>query len=191
MSRSISSLLVTIGTIGLTPVLWATIAMVVEHQRPWGWGTEWTVPTFVTVGVALLALHLIWRKGVSWTRKRAELTAAALPLAAVPAVVVVVLVTSLEDVDLAIVFGGITLVASWLILVAFVWRESSGERERRISTTFVCGRVPLACPRCDYDMRGLNQARCPECGTEYTLDGLFAQLITEDPEEARASSRAV
>jgi len=36
-------------------------------------------------------------------------------------------------------------------------------------------RIDLRCPKCGYRMVGLREARCPECGTEYTLDDLVAQ----------------
>jgi hypothetical protein len=30
--------------------------------------------------------------------------------------------------------------------------------------------LPPTCPRCDYDLRGLPEDRCPECGTEFRWD---------------------
>lgn len=30
----------------------------------------------------------------------------------------------------------------------------------------------MTCPACGYNMRGLTEARCPECGAEFTLDQL-------------------
>ncbi len=33
----------------------------------------------------------------------------------------------------------------------------------------------LRCPACEYNMTGLYEARCPECGKLYTLDQLFAE----------------
>ena len=35
------------------------------------------------------------------------------------------------------------------------------------------GREFPICPKCGYAMKGLTVARCPECGTEYTLDSLW------------------
>lgn len=30
----------------------------------------------------------------------------------------------------------------------------------------------MSCPSCGYSMRGLYEARCPECGAEFTIDQL-------------------
>jgi hypothetical protein len=32
---------------------------------------------------------------------------------------------------------------------------------------------PLPCPLCEYDLRGLTEPRCPECGYHFTWDELF------------------
>lgn len=37
------------------------------------------------------------------------------------------------------------------------------------------GVLDLCCPECQYSMVGLKQARCPECGREYTLDELVSR----------------
>lgn len=34
----------------------------------------------------------------------------------------------------------------------------------------------VPCPNCGYNLRGLKEARCPECGCEYTIE----QLVTAD-----------
>ncbi|MCH9033356.1 MAG: hypothetical protein IID42_02485 [Planctomycetes bacterium] len=38
-------------------------------------------------------------------------------------------------------------------------------------------RPKFPCPKCGYDLKGLAMARCPECGTEFTLDELFATWV--------------
>jgi ssDNA-binding Zn-finger/Zn-ribbon topoisomerase 1 len=59
----------------------------------------------------------------------------------------------------------------WMASTALVWRETRVERRRRIARR---GAGHVTCPECDYDLTGLREARCPECGTRYTLDQLFA-----------------
>jgi hypothetical protein len=37
------------------------------------------------------------------------------------------------------------------------------------------GQLDLRCPGCNYLMVGLHEARCPECGRQYTIDNLIVQ----------------
>ncbi len=34
-------------------------------------------------------------------------------------------------------------------------------------------KAPPICPKCKYNLSGLSQCRCPECGTEFRLDELW------------------
>jgi hypothetical protein len=65
----------------------------------------------------------------------------------------------------AVITGGIaTTLAAWLRL----YRRHAGGRPLHDES----GIIDLRCPGCDYRMVGLNEARCPECGQQYTLDEL-------------------
>jgi len=37
--------------------------------------------------------------------------------------------------------------------------------------------VPPTCPACGYDLSGLTQCRCPECGATYEIDKLWRTSI--------------
>lgn len=37
----------------------------------------------------------------------------------------------------------------------------------------------LPCPKCGYNLTGLREARCPECGATYTLDELVVTLAEQ------------
>lgn|GEM_PF-6227972 len=71
----------------------------------------------------------------------------------------------------------LTLAVTLLVVFA-IWRNGyvRGWRKAR--------EKPPTCARCGYDMSGLTRCRCPECGQEYTLDGLWQLAIS-----ARRSSR--
>ena len=68
---------------------------------------------------------------------------------------------------------------TWLLSTIMVWRETELERAQRLAQA---SSGILSCPHCGYNMTGLKTARCPECGTEYTLNELLAalQAQTED-----------
>ena len=71
--------------------------------------------------------------------------------------------------------GDIGLASLILILLAFLilvwsfllWRAGKRSAWRR------CSQPYPRCVRCGYAMKGLTEARCPECGTRYTLDDLW------------------
>jgi len=53
-------------------------------------------------------------------------------------------------------------------LVAFtIWRDGYARGWRKAREK------PPTCGDCGYNMSGLTQCRCPECGREYTLDRLW------------------
>lgn len=66
----------------------------------------------------------------------------------------------------AILLLGLTAVVA--LLAAFLlWRDGykKGWRAAR--------NKPPTCPQCGYNLSGLTHCRCPECGTEYSLDELW------------------
>jgi predicted RNA-binding Zn-ribbon protein involved in translation (DUF1610 family) len=67
-----------------------------------------------------------------------------------------------------IMLGGAGIILVW---VARIYRISRG----RPVTNMSDGLVNLHCPNCGYRMVGLRESRCPECGTEYTLDELLGK----------------
>jgi hypothetical protein len=81
--------------------------------------------------------------------------------------------------------GGLTLFVAFLI-----WRDGflRGWRSARQS--------PPTCLRCGYNLSGLKQCRCPECGSEFELDKLWNAYLfpngdrgrkgAEDPAERRS-----
>ncbi len=64
------------------------------------------------------------------------------------------------------VAGAVTLLI-WLQ----IWRRYAGGRVLYGQD----GQIDLRCPQCEYRMVGLSQARCPECGQQYTIDELVAK----------------
>ncbi|MCC7290726.1 MAG: hypothetical protein IT449_01540 [Phycisphaerales bacterium] len=54
-----------------------------------------------------------------------------------------------------------------VLFIFLVWRNGyvKGWRAAR--------EAPPMCPACGYQMTGLKQCRCPECGRDYTLDELW------------------
>lgn len=59
--------------------------------------------------------------------------------------------------------GGLTLFVALL-----VWRNGYMRGWRAARAT------PPTCLKCGYNLSGLTQCRCPECGCEYRLDDLWS-----------------
>jgi hypothetical protein len=121
---------------------------------------------------------LLWRKSVSWSAARIVWLALLVLLAVLCAAAVSVGVGMLTGEHFAYFLASVLAPLVWLTGTVFVWRETRAERIHRLE-----GAGPtVVCPQCGYNMTGLAEARCPECGNRYTLD----QLIAEQP--ARADS---
>ncbi|MCZ6816087.1 MAG: hypothetical protein O7F76_05225 [Planctomycetota bacterium] len=129
----------------------------------------------VTSLFIVVAWILIWRRQVVWTAGRRQMTIVAGLLALIPALLVnlIISATSRFVDEVAIVIGGLCWCSVWLALTVFIWRETALERAKRLGEV---SESAIACPNCGYNMTGLRQARCPECGTQYTLDELFGML---------------
>ncbi len=65
----------------------------------------------------------------------------------------------------------LTVALTAAVLVWFVWSFGyrAGWRTAR--------GAPPHCPRCGYSLVGLRQCRCPECGTEFSLDELWRAAL--------------
>ncbi len=126
--------------------------------------------TLVTWLFVMFYWTLLWRRTVHWTRARL-LGTAGITVGAVLTGMGAGSFTARVDTDMGLFFGGVMTVLSWLTASVFVWRETKTERVQR-----VVARNPHAvvCPLCGYNLTGLRQTTCPECGRTYTLQELMA-----------------
>jgi ssDNA-binding Zn-finger/Zn-ribbon topoisomerase 1 len=67
--------------------------------------------------------------------------------------------------------------ASWITATALLWRTTT--RERAIMRADTYAGIVL-CPNCRYNLKGLRQTKCPECGSDYTLDELLAAAAIDN-----------
>jgi hypothetical protein len=112
----------------------------------------------------------VWRRSFRWTprRVRQSFIAAAVALATGLALGGI---AYWGDDDVGAFVGTAVIPLTWLTLVTVAWGETDEERAARL------GKLPadsVVCPRCGYSLTGLTDARCPECGSRYTLSELLA-----------------
>jgi hypothetical protein len=124
---------------------------------------------------------LLWRGGVQWAGGRRGWTL----WAAVGSMAVAGLVGAMAGAVVERGFGWfVASVASpllWMVATVLIWRENSAERAARLANS---GRDAVVCPTCGYNLTGLREARCPECGTQFTID----QLLASQPAGAAAGT---
>ncbi|MBX3385804.1 MAG: hypothetical protein KF768_04470 [Phycisphaeraceae bacterium] len=135
-------------------------------------GEEWVVAGAVTWCCVAYAVGywLIWRGVVAWTARRKVRTAVTAAIG-VCAILVLDAAVALSTVYMhqwvpwiMLINGGTTV--TWLIVVSVIWAETPRERAARIASA---GSTSTLCPACRYDLAGLSNLRCPECGNEFTL----------------------
>jgi uncharacterized paraquat-inducible protein A len=118
---------------------------------------------------------LLWRHSIRWSSRRVVGTILSAIGAAVVGIVIgvftAVVVVSVGDGSFGAFVGGVVAILLWLIATVFLWRETVIERASRISSS---SRSAITCPTCGYNLTGLSEARCPECGSKFTLDELIA-----------------
>ncbi|MEK6798228.1 MAG: hypothetical protein AABZ12_04625 [Planctomycetota bacterium] len=120
-----------------------------------------------TASIFVAAWLLIWRKSVAWSpqvvRRTIMLTALLLVLPIAAPWVLVSISGSLDEVlsVLPVIGWG-----AWMVCTIFSWP---------MRLDHAPGQTPDPhCLGCGYSLSGLSATRCPECGTEPTLDELWA-----------------
>jgi hypothetical protein len=128
---------------------------------------------------------LLWRSTVRWTPARVRNTALA-GLAAVGvgtgfAIALVSVAPGIPHVIAALLGGGSVPIV-WVLATVLLWRETPAERLARMSN--LVANPTVLCPICGYNLSGLREARCPECGGGFTLDELAATQPQRDEHPA-------
>lgn len=128
---------------------------------------------------------LLWRDSVNWTRGRIMLTSWAAVAALLSGGVLGFFTKAVASAPLAasmLVGGGLPPIV-WVLATVLIWRETRGERMDRLTAS---GKITVRCPLCSYDLTGLSEARCPECGEQFTLDELVKSQPFPTPTDVLA-----
>ena len=134
---------------------------------------------------------VLWLGVVRWDRRRVLWTAGGTLLALLGGVAFALACGSLNPhlpAPLATLFGGGVVPIAWVLITVLLWRETPRERFERLAGLGLGPGRSVSCPVCDYSMAGLREARCPECGTHYTLDQLIAAQPHAAPSPAASAS---
>jgi len=200
---SVGTVRLAIG-IALLPLLSGVFFMVTGAVNEF---LHWNDPWLLVIGYlvcALLAVLVwlgVWRREVNWTWERRRWTLGLIALLLAAPFIVLWPHTGNSLVDMTVAVTPLIALAVWFAGTALVWRHRAGEmgelnltpaaiqaaRLNRSSADPADSADALAvpCGQCGYDLRGLREARCPECGWTTTVDalvrrGLEAVLAAED-----------
>ena len=175
MSRLIATILLSILMFPVGAIFYLIVFFLFYEVRGYGRLTESL--GFLFAGVvtwAGLAWYwiTIWRRTVKWTPQRTTRTMLAAAPAAAIGLAAGIMTGALED-GFGYFIGSVVPPLLWLVGTVLVWRETDAERAVRLRALGKDG-PGIPCPTCGYDMTGLKGTRCPECGSEFTLDELMA-----------------
>ena len=171
MTNLVSRILLAILLIPLSAILYCCLGVVLSDRLRSEFAILWT---HIFVGAFIVLYWLVlWHRSVLWTgwRKGMTLLAGVGCLAAGAVSGLFIIARIPYGREPAIFMGGLLAIVLWLVVSVLLWRETAAERAERIRQA---GGEVLFCPRCGYNMTGLYESRCPECGTRLTLDQLYA-----------------
>lgn len=172
MSHLISRILLAVLVIPSAMVVYLVAYFVAVDYHALNWNSDAgnVLAGGVTFGFVGVYWSLLWRKSVAWTTARRAWTVGSIFGACVVAVLAAAALTLLDD-SFGRFVGSVVGPLAWMIATVFIWRETPAERAARVDRS---GRDSLVCPTCGYNLTGLSESRCPECGSKFTLDQLFA-----------------
>lgn len=187
MTRLLARLLLAFAAVLAAPVVCLGLYIVLVEATSWGWDFHCLlVSECISALLFVTAWLAIWRAQVTWNRWRRQLTFVSVLWSLGAGSIVGLALGMLANEEVGLLFVGLVWFVSWIPSTALIWRETARERAVRLRAVAV---GTLACPHCGYNLTGLHEARCPECGTQYTLNELFALLqeSTGDLESGAAS----
>lgn len=163
---------------GTIVVVWmAAIATIVTAGPP----PAVAILMMWVVVYAFVAIYwtYLWRDLICWNARRVRGTIAFGLVAIMSSALLCGLLTFGFGAPLfgAIGFGGGVAPIIWVLATVLIWRETPQERIERLSRL---GAESISCPVCGYNMTGLRESRCPECGSQFTLDQLVASQPARD-----------
>ena len=194
MSRLVARILLSMFLFPLGVMLYALNASITESALRGTYIRDREEAMFLAADVVTWAgvaayWCLLWRANIRWSPGRVGGTLAAAVAAVVVGGGVAAVISSAfmggsgEKVTFGLFLGGVLAILLWLVATIFLWRETAAERAARVGAA---GGSAVACPTCGYNLTGLAEARCPECGSRFTLD----ELLAAQPARAAAGDLA-
>jgi hypothetical protein len=177
MTRAISRILLSLLSFPFASLLYLAAFIFFQRNLMYGGNyfsrTAWSFSFSGAISWCFLAAYWywLWRRSVRWNARRWAATAYGAAGALAAGVVGGVFLSSSEP-GVGPFIGSTLTPLIWIAVICVVWRETDEEQARRLANA--AGIDSVVCLRCKYPLTGLTAAKCPECGSEFTLDQLFA-----------------
>ncbi len=143
----------------------------------------------VCATLAVTLWWLAWRRVVRWTPQRRVRTGLLVAMMFVAPFTPLIPRLQVDWFDTIVMVTPLMVLATWFAGTARAWRLEPGETPTALRGTFSATQsldgkptnddetLSVPCGNCDYDLRGLREARCPECGWTTTLDALVRRGV--------------
>jgi len=175
MSRLIARILLSIFIFPLAGILHIIVFVnAVRHNNE---STAFLVAGAVICIFVAFYWLVLWHKAVHWTNRRTIQTIGAAVGSVLLAAVVGGVAAGINS-GFGAFIGTVTAPLLWLVATVLIWQKTAEERALRLQNS---GTDTIVCPTCGYNLTGLKEARCPECGTQFTLDQLLAAQPSRTP----------
>jgi uncharacterized paraquat-inducible protein A len=190
MSRLVSRILLSILMFPLAGIFYILVFVLGENLRRnsslyYGPPEAYLFATSGLLTWILVAVYwcLLWKSSVKWNPDRRAYTilaaVGALGLAMAAAIAAGSAMPSPDKGGFATFLGGLLAIVLWLIATVLIWRETPAERAQRLAASPANS---VSCPTCGYNLTGLTESRCPECGSKFTLNELLASQPNQKSE---------
>ena len=143
--------------------------------RPWR--------AYLACAVVLIgAWIIVWLRAITWNRSR-RIWTFGLALALLASTLSCLLPENRPDWISSDLWGVLKYItplvggAIWLAGTALVWRMSPDEERASVSQLLRGVESAAQCPNCNYELTGLREVRCPECGWSSTVDDVVARTM--------------
>jgi hypothetical protein len=182
MSPLISRIMLTILLFPLAALFNFVVYMFIDHGN-WSSTAEIWFASGLTCAFIVAYWLLLWRSSVQWNRRRVRMTYVAGAAATVAGLGIGLALDAFQHDSTATYAGWTAIPLLWVTATIFIWRETPEERGLRLTAGV---RDAVICPACGYNLTGLRDCRCPECGATFTLDELFAAQPAREAAEVES-----
>jgi hypothetical protein len=179
MSRLVARILLSIFLFPLAGIVYLVSFVLGEQALRWVYPPRYEGWLFVISGAVTWLFVagywvLLWRSSVRWDSRRtigALLAAfAAAGAGSFAGIAMAIVMPTYSGTTFGSFIGGLITIVLWLVATVIVWRDTPAERVQRARGS---SRSTIVCPTCGYNLTGLSESRCPECGSRFTLDELI------------------